>query len=75
MLHKMKLKKIFFWYLEKKIFNLNWIYLHKNFITKYSITYTRTGTFDQILRMYEVWKQAIYKLQFYTKGRSMPPFA
>ena len=27
--------------MEKKIFNLNWIYLHKIFVTMYSIPYTR----------------------------------
>ena len=33
--------KIFFLILGKKISNLNWIYLHKIFITMYSIPYTR----------------------------------
>ena len=30
--------------MEKKIFNLNWIYLHKIFVTMYSIPYTRPKT-------------------------------
>ena len=34
----------FFRYLEKKIFNLNWIYLHKIFVPMYSIPYTRCLT-------------------------------
>ena len=43
-LHKMKIKKIIFdtW---KKKFNLNWIYLHKIFVTMYSICYTRPQLF------------------------------
>ena len=38
----MKLKKNFL-ILGKKILNLNWIYLHKIFVTMYSIPYTRMG--------------------------------
>ena len=39
----MKLKN-FFLILGKKIFNLNWIYLHKIFVSMYSIPYTRVQT-------------------------------
>ena len=53
-MHKMKLK-FFFWYLEKKLFNLNWIYLHKIFITKYSIPYTRGSAFIERSRSWG-WK-------------------
>ena len=39
----MKLK--FFLILGKKIFHLNWIYLHKIIVTMYSIPYTRANTY------------------------------
>ena len=58
--------------MEKRLFNLNWIYLYKIFVTMYSVPYTRSGTW-KLLILHVVYSQVSNKRAgwiFFRKNKS-----